>query len=136
MHLDHIVLWVDDPLKSVDFYAGVLGLTAMRLDEFRAKQVMYPSVRVNDATIIDLIPRAAAPQVNAIPGAAGTAGHLNNHVCLAMTEAEFGELQARLTAAGVAFGRFMEQQFGARGTAPKAFYFRDPDGNVLEARYY
>ena len=136
MHLDHIVLWVEDPLRSVEFFEQAVGLAPMRVDEYRAKQVMYPSVRVNDSTIIDLLPRSAAPQVNAIPGAAGTAGHLTNHVCLAMSEPEFGELQARLTARGIAFGRFMENQFGARGSAPKAFYFRDPDGNVLEARYY
>jgi glyoxylase I family protein len=30
----------------------------------------------------------------------------------------------------------MTQSFGARGFAPEAFYFADPDGNVLEARYY
>jgi hypothetical protein len=30
----------------------------------------------------------------------------------------------------------MERQLGARGVAPKAFYFKDLDGNVLEARYY
>ena len=30
----------------------------------------------------------------------------------------------------------MKQSFGARGLAPQTFYFGDPDGNVLEARYY
>jgi len=123
-------------MRSVEFFEHAVGLTAMRVDEYRAKQVQYPSVRVNETTIIDLFPRAAAPEVNKIPGAAGTAGHLTNHVCLAMSEAEFAELQARLTAHGIAFGRFMENQFGACGSAPKAFYFRDPDGNVLEARHY
>jgi len=136
MELDHVVLWVEDPVRSVEFFERVVGLSAMRVEEFRAQQVAYPSVRVNDATIIDLVPRSFAPKVNAIPGAAGTAGHPTNHLCLAMTETAFGELQARLTAEGIAFGHQMEQQFGARGTAPKAFYFRDPDGNVLEARYY
>jgi hypothetical protein len=30
----------------------------------------------------------------------------------------------------------MEKSFGARGLAPETFYFPDPDGNVIEARYY
>jgi hypothetical protein len=30
----------------------------------------------------------------------------------------------------------MQQSFGARGLAPEAFYFKDPDNNVIEARYY
>ena len=30
----------------------------------------------------------------------------------------------------------LENSFGARGVAPRAFYFHDPDGNVFEARYY
>jgi hypothetical protein len=50
-----------------------------------------------------------------------------------MTEAEYHALAARL---GDRAGRFMENQYGARGLAPNAFYFRDPDGNIFEARYY
>lgn len=136
MRLDHIVLWVDDPLKSVAFYVDVVGLTAVRVAEFEAKQVLFPSVRVSDDTIIDLFPRAAVPMIEAIPGAKGTAGHKVNHVCLAMSKAYFEALAARLEAHGTPPGRLMENQFGARGLAPRAFYFKDPDGNVLEARYY
>lgn len=136
MRLDHIVLWVEDPAKSLEFFEKVVGLEGVRAEEYRQKKTGFPSVRVSEDTIIDLIARAFAPTVNAIPGAAGTAGHPTNHVCLAMTEKEFGELQQRLEANGTKVGHFMEQQFGARGIAPKAFYFRDPDGNVLEARYY
>ena len=33
-------------------------------------------------------------------------------------------------------GGEMKSSFGARGLAPHTFYFGDPDGNVLEARYY
>jgi catechol-2,3-dioxygenase len=30
----------------------------------------------------------------------------------------------------------MNRTYGARGWAPEAFYFADPDGNVIEARHY
>jgi glyoxylase I family protein len=136
MQLDHIALWVDDPLKSVEFYVEVVGLTALRVDEFNAKKVLFPSVRVSDDSIIDLVPKAAVPMIEAIPGAKGTAGHIVNHVCLAMSRSEFDALASRLEARGTKPGRPMENQYGARGTAPRAFYFKDLDGNVLEARYY
>ena len=35
MELDHVVIWVDDPLKSLDFYVNVVGLTPVRGEEFR-----------------------------------------------------------------------------------------------------
>ena len=136
MRLDHIALWVEDPLKSVAFYVDVVGLTAVRVAEFEAKQVLFPSVRICDDSLIDLVPLAAVPMIDAIPGARGTAGHKVNHVCLAITKADFDALAARLEARGTPGGRHMENQFGARGMAPKAFYFKDLDGNVLEARYY
>jgi len=136
MELDHVVLWVEDPVRSAAFFAEVVGLAPVRLDEFRAGQVPFPSVRVSDGSLIDLIPHAMAPSVNAIPGAAGTAGHRVNHICLAMSRAELDALAQRLAAHGTPAGRHMQQQFGARGLAPQAFYFRDPDGNILEARHY
>jgi glyoxylase I family protein len=136
MRLDHLVIWVDDPLKTVDWFERVVGLTPVRVEEFKAKQCAFPSVRVCDDTLIDVIPKSFAVAVNALPGAKGTAGHPTNHICLAMTEAEYHALAKRLEDAGTPAGRFMENQFGARGFAPKAFYFRDPDGNIFEARYY
>jgi catechol-2,3-dioxygenase len=33
-------------------------------------------------------------------------------------------------------GARMSRSFGAQGWAPEAFYFVDPDGNVIEARHY
>jgi len=134
--LDHVVLWVDDPLRSVEFYEKVLGFTGVRLEEFRAGQAPFPSVRVNDDTILDLMRRTSAPIIDAVSGASGSAGHPVNHVCFAMSEPHFESLRAKLEAQGVAISSVMEQSFGARGQAPRAFYFRDLDGNVLEARYY
>jgi catechol 2,3-dioxygenase-like lactoylglutathione lyase family enzyme len=134
--LDHVVLWTDDPLRAVDFYDRVVGLPPVRLEEFRAGTAPFPSVRVSPSTIIDLMARVAAPVVDAMAGAAATAGHPVNHVCLSMSEAEYTALRGRLDAHGIPTSPVMEQSFGAQGLAPRAFYFRDLDGNVLEARYY
>lgn len=134
--LDHVVLWTDDPVKSAEFYERVLGLPAVRLDEFRAGRAPFPSIRVSPHSLIDLMARAAAPVVDAMAGAEASAGHPVNHVCLAMSRRDYEDLRARLAANGVATSTPMEQSFGAQGLAPQAVYFRDPDGNVIEARYY
>lgn len=80
--LDHIVLWVEDPLRSVEFYARVVGLAPVRVVEFRENKAPFPSVRLDEHTLFDLMPLAMAPRLN------------------------------------------------------EAYYFADPDGNVLEARWY
>ena len=134
--LDHVVFWTDDPLRAVDFYDRVVGLTPVRLEEFRAGTAPFPSVRISATAIIDLMARIAAPVVDAMAGAEASAGHPVNHVCLAMPEEEYTALRGRLEVHGVATSPVMEQSFGAQGLAPRAFYFRDLDGNVLEARYY
>lgn len=136
MELDHLVIWVEDPARSVAFFVDVVGLTAVRLDDWRAGAAPYPSVRISDVTIMDVIPMATAADVNKLPGAAGTAGNKINHVCLAMSRAELDALRTRLEAAGTRAGHFTTDAFGARGLAPRAFYFRDPDGNIFEARHY
>lgn len=134
--IDHIVLWAEDPLRSVTFYEDVLGFAGVRVEEFRAGKVPFPSVRVTSDFIIDLMPLRGAPLLNAVPGAAGSAGNKVNHVCLAMSRGELDALRGRMQAHGVAVAFAMRDSFGARGSAPDAFYFTDPDGNVLEARCY
>lgn len=134
--LDHVVLWTDDPLRAVEFYERVVGLTPVRLEEFRSGTAPFPSVRISPTAILDLMARVAAPVVDAMAGADASAGHRVNHVCLAMSEADVTALRGRLEANGIAVSPPMQQSFGAQGLAPTAFYFRDPDGNVLEARYY
>jgi catechol 2,3-dioxygenase-like lactoylglutathione lyase family enzyme len=136
IRLDHVVLWVHDPLRSVEFYERVVGLTGVRVEEFRAGQAPFPSVRVSGETIIDLMPTSMAARLNMIPGAEASAGNRVNHVCLAMSKADYEALRGRLAAADVAMPVIMKVSFGARGLAPEAFYFTDLDGNMLEARYY
>jgi glyoxylase I family protein len=134
--LDHVVLWVADPLRSLEFYERVVGLTPVRADEFREGKAPFPSVRVSSDSIIDLMAKVAAPLVDHMVGASGTAGNLVNHVCIAMAREDVEALRKRLADSGVSVSKVMMNSFGARGLAPEAFYFRDPDNNVIEARYY
>ena len=127
MRLDHIVLWTKDPRAAVDFYTRVVGLAPVRFSEFEAGEAPFPSVRVCEDSLIDLMPLEMAK---------GSAGHPVNHVCLALSRAEYDALDARLQAAGVDTSARRDHNFGAQGWAPQAFYFADPDGNVVEARYY
>ena len=134
--VDHVVLWTDDPLRAVEFYARIVGLAPVRVEEFRAGRAPFPSVRVSSESILDLMSRAAAPVVDAMTGSDASAGQRVNHVCLSMSEREFTALRERLAAHDVPTSAMTQQSFGAQGLAPNAFYFRDPDENVIEARYY
>ena len=127
MRLDHIVLWTKDPRAAVDFYTRVVGLAPVRFSEFEAGEAPFPSVRVCEDSLIDLMPLEMAK---------GSAGHPVNHVCLALSRTEYDALDVRLQAAGVDTSARGDHNFGAQGWAPQAFYFADPDGNVVEARYY
>ena len=134
--IDHVVLWVEDPLRSVAFYQDLLGTAALRVSEYVAGDAPFPSVRISNQTIIDLMPRAKSAGTDAMTGTTGSAGHPVNHLCLAMSRAEYDELSAHLAERGIATSSRVRQTFGARGLAEEAFYFHDHDGNVIEARYY
>lgn len=134
--LDHIVLWVRDPLASAHFYERSVGLEPVRLSGFAAGEVPFPSVRVNEETILDLMPAAMAERMTMLPGAADASGHPVNHVCLSLPSDDFDALRCRLREQFVPVSDLSYDSFGARGPAQRSFYFRDPDGNVLEARHY
>jgi len=80
--------------------------------------------------------KVAAPLVDYMVGVQGTAGNLVNHVCIAMSRDDAEALRERLADKGVSVSKVMTNSFGARGLAREAFYFRDPDDNVIEARFY
>ncbi|MFF0301915.1 VOC family protein [Streptomyces sp. NPDC004562] len=134
--LDHVVLWVRDPVTAAGFYQTTVGMEPVRLTEFTEGTVPFPSVRLNDETIIDLMPLTMAERMKMLPGAAGSAGHPVNHVCLALPGEDFDTLRARLEEIGTPVSDISRDSFGARGNATRSFYFRDPDGNVFEARHY
>jgi catechol 2,3-dioxygenase-like lactoylglutathione lyase family enzyme len=134
--LDHVVLWTADTRAAVDFYTRVVGLSPLRLEEFEAGEAPFPSVRVSEDSIIDLIPADNAGGTESMTKVAGSAGHPVNHLCIAMSKAEYDALDQRLQAEGVDTGARLNHSYGARGWAPQGYYFPDPDGNVIEARYY
>ncbi|MGK4582221.1 VOC family protein [Kitasatospora sp. HPMI-4] len=116
---DHLVLNVQDIERALEFYIGLLGLGPVRVDEWRAGQAPFPSVRVTPETIIDLV---TGPRE----------GSNVDHLCLTVEPLDWREVTES--------GRFTVlegpvNRFGARGTATSV-YVQDPDGNTVELRWY
>lgn len=124
--LDHLVLEVRDPVRSVRFYTEVLGLEPVRLGEFLAGEVPFPSVRISRGTVLDMFPK---------PMWRGGKLKNQNHFCLAYSRSGLKALRMRLRRRKVAIVRQDNHNFGARGYG-RAIYFRDPDGLLIEARFY
>ncbi len=124
--LDHIVLNVKDVEQSLDFYHGCLGLAAERVDEWRRGALPFPSVRINDATIIDLVRADESPD-SVKPNL--------NHFCLVTDDADLAPMVEHLSSAGIAVETGPAIRSGARGDG-LSIYFRDPDQNLIEVRTY
>ncbi len=119
VELDHVVLNVADVERSLAFYTGPLGLEPERVDEWRAGTVPFPSVRINDRTIIDLMSKPR--------------GESNvDHICLVVEPLDWQEVidSGVFTVLDGPVGRW-----GARGAA-QSVYVADPDGNTVELRWY
>jgi len=117
--LDHVVLNVADVERSLAFYRGELGLAPERVDEWRRGEAPFPSVRVDEHTIIDLL---ATPRT----------GENADHLCLVVEPVDLDAVKAS--------GRFQvvdgpATRFGARGNGT-SLYVLDPDGNTVELRHY
>ncbi|MET9832383.1 VOC family protein [Streptomyces sp. NPDC006385] len=134
--LDHVVLRVRDPVASAEFYDKTLGTAPVRLAEFIAGGGAVPLDARQRGDHPRPMPMAMAERMKMLPGAAQSAGHPVNHVCLSLPEADFHELRTHLEEQDVPVSDYSYDSFGARGKARRSFYFRDPDGNVFEARYY
>ena len=129
--MDHIVLNVEDDEIMIAFYSKILMLSSERLDEYRAGKLPFPSVRLNSGTIIDLFPKKLWQK-----SALTAKGHDNlNHFCIAMSKETWEALFVRLKANNVDIEEGPVPRWGAHGTGT-SIYFRDPQGNLIEARYY
>jgi catechol 2,3-dioxygenase-like lactoylglutathione lyase family enzyme len=131
--MDHIVLNVADVDRSLHFYGDLLGLELLRVEEFRAGKVGFPSVRITADTIIDLSPiKPAGGQAPPAPEA-----RLENlaHFCLVTDAPDLTTVRDELAAAGFPSHIGPVDRWGARGTA-LSIYLKDPDGNTVEIRTY
>ncbi|UDY36108.1 VOC family protein [Dermatobacter hominis] len=117
--MDHVVLVVEDVERSVAWYRDELGIPTERLEEWRAGEVLFPSLRLDATTLIDLLPGTPA-------------GRNVDHVALTVDDVDLEAVAAS--------GRFdvvagPADLFGARGQGI-GLYVRDPDGHVVELRTY
>ncbi len=120
--LDHIVLRVADVERSLRWYTEQLGLAPVRVDEWRAGECPFPSVRVSAETIIDLIDGDVDLDTRNL-----------DHFCVVVSAADLADVRAS--------GEFVIVRdpdfalYGARGYAD-GLYIADPDGNEIELRAY
>ena len=110
----------------------MLGLEIERLTKFESGQAPFPSVRINEETVIDIFP----PEMWKTDGVESHSKRNNlNHFCLTLTEADWKRLTERLKEHNVRITRYADNNWGARGIGI-SIYFNDVDGNEIEARYY
>jgi catechol 2,3-dioxygenase-like lactoylglutathione lyase family enzyme len=118
---DHLVLVVADVERSLAWYCDELGLAPERVDEWRRGEILFPSVRIDETTLIDLL--AGEPT-----------GKNVDHLCLVIESTDLIAIAASGRLDVVGDGP-TDGLYGAQGFAT-SLYVRDPDGNVVELRSY
>ena len=131
IELDHIVLNVRGIDRSFKFYTYVLGLQGERVEEFRAGKVSFPSVRINDQTIIDLFPRKNDPAQPALEKASRNL----NHFCLVVGPEDFSGIVDYLQGNQVVIREGPVSRWGAQGRATSVF-FKQKTAYEIEIRCY
>jgi catechol 2,3-dioxygenase-like lactoylglutathione lyase family enzyme len=119
--LDHLVLVVADVEQTLDWYGRWAGLAAERVDEWRRGEVPFPSLRIDEHTIVDVVGGYAVDEKR---------GHLD-HICFVVSPDDLATLSADPGLAIVDEG----PRFGARGIGD-SIYVRDPDDLLVEFRSY
>jgi catechol 2,3-dioxygenase-like lactoylglutathione lyase family enzyme len=111
------VLYTRDVERAEAFYSGTLGLRLLSQEPGRS--LFYRA----GASVLLLFDARRTREGGALP-AHGAAGSV--HTCLRVAPAEYERWKAWLLARGVAILQEVAWEQG------HSFYFRDPDGNLLE----
>ncbi|MFT5202825.1 MAG: catechol 2,3-dioxygenase-like lactoylglutathione lyase family enzyme [Candidatus Aldehydirespiratoraceae bacterium] len=117
---DHVVLNVADPERSLVWYRDKLGLVSEREAEWRAGEVPFLSLRVNEHTVIDLFV-AERTGLNLDHFSMRVADDVDLEVVAASGEFDVISGPSRI--------------WGAQGYG-LGLYVRDPDGNTVELKHY
>ena len=128
--LDHVAINVRDIDRALDFYCNVLGLEAVRVDEFKSGKVTFPSVRISSGTVLDFMP--IPDDADAQPSESTTVEAMN-HLCMVTSEAGFNELTKSLEAHAVAVEQRPVTRWGAKVNGTSV-YLLDPAGTRVEVR--
>ena len=118
--LDHLVLRCADIENTLAWYTEVLGLAPDHVEEWRAGEASFPSVRISPTAILDLV-----------GGGDGADGRLD-HLCIVV---EPCDLAAVAAARGLEVLEGPVPRSGAQGTGT-SIYVKDPDGCTVEIRHY
>ena len=125
--LDHIGLRVSDVEASLAFYADLLGLETERVDQWRRGEVTFPSVRLDNATLIDFFPTDPYDDSSKVQN--------QDHFCLVIRPTDLNLLKRKCEAIGIGIQAGPGSRWGAQGKGT-SLYLYDPDRNVVELRYY
>ena len=129
VEMDHIVLRCRDVDASLRFYNEVLGMEILRLDDFKAGNVRFPSARLNADTIIDFFPSPDQPPI-------GKDGIKNqDHFCMVIEPQDMEALKSQCMSLGIEVQQGPGTRWGAHGNGT-SLYIYDPDDNVVELRHY
>ena len=133
--MDHVVVNARDVERALEFYSSVIGLEGERVEEWRRGDVLFPSVRLNADTLIDIFPPELWDAHKASEEASGDTKPNFDHFCMCVDAGEWDGLRERIAAARVPVELEPTTLWGAHGEGT-SMYLRDTDGNRIEVRYY
>ena len=117
---DHVVFVTADPERALAWYRDRLGVATEREEQWRAGEVPFVSLRIDDATVIDLM-------------VGERTGTNIDHV--SMRVADDTDLHAVADSGDFDVVAGPMWIWGAQGHG-WGLYVRDPDGNTVELKHY
>ena len=121
--LDKAIYQLWDTINDLD------QIQPERVEQFKTGEVRFPSVRLNDDTIIDLFP---SPDMDPM---GRNAPRNQDHFCMVIEPTDLNQLKSQFQALGIEIQAGPGPRWGAHGNGT-SLYVYDPDDNMVELRYY